>query len=102
MAKDPYKYFRIEARELVEGLTQNVLALRERPADRETVGRFLRLAHTLKGASRVVKLPAIGTAAHQMEDRLAPYRSSSEAVPDAVCAELFQLIDGVTHGLNAL
>jgi two-component system chemotaxis sensor kinase CheA len=102
MAKDPYKYFRIEARELVEGLTQHVLALRERPTDREVVGRLLRQAHTLKGASRVVKLPAIGTAAHGMEELLAAHRAGSEPVPDPVASELFRLIDLVTAELNAL
>jgi two-component system chemotaxis sensor kinase CheA len=102
MAKDPYKYFRIEARELLEGLTQQVLGLRERPGDREVVARLLRLAHTLKGASRVVKLPAIGSAAHAMEDVLAAHRSGSEAVPEPALAELFRLIDVVTGEVNGL
>jgi two-component system, chemotaxis family, sensor kinase CheA len=102
MAKDPYKYFRIEARELLEGLTQGVLALQQRPSDRETLARLLRLAHTLKGASRVVKLAAIGTAAHTMEDVLVPHRVSGEAVSAGAAQVLFGLIDVVTSEVNAI
>jgi two-component system, chemotaxis family, sensor kinase CheA len=54
MKRDPYRYFRIEARELLEGLSQGVLQLERGPASPELVARLLRLAHTLKGASRVV------------------------------------------------
>ena len=54
MAKDRYKYFRIEARELLDGLSRGLLELDRSPADRAVVARLLRLAHTLKGAARVV------------------------------------------------
>src|SRR6185312_12678016 len=48
MAKDPYQYFRIEARELVEGLTQGVLDLEKGAGGDDVRPRLLRLAHTLK------------------------------------------------------
>ena len=47
---DPLKYFRVEAREIVEQLQSGVLEL-ERSGD--SVSKLLRLAHTLKGAARV-------------------------------------------------
>jgi len=59
MAKDQYKYFRVEARELLEGLSQGVLELERGGRGKDLVGRILRFVHTLKGASRVVKQPAI-------------------------------------------
>src|ERR1039458_8000283 len=55
MATDPYKSFRVEAQELLEGLTQGALELEKGAADRAMVGSLLRLAHTLKGAARVVR-----------------------------------------------
>jgi two-component system chemotaxis sensor kinase CheA len=55
MAKDPYRYFRVEARDLLEGLTAGILQLEKGTAAPDVVGRLLRLAHTLKGAARVVK-----------------------------------------------
>ena len=55
MAPDPYKYFRIEARELLDGLTEGVLELEKGNAEHDRISSMLRLAHTLKGAARVVK-----------------------------------------------
>src|SRR5262245_958771 len=73
MARDPYKYFRIEAQELTGALGKSVLAL-EKTATPELVAQLLRLAHTLKGAARVVKLANIADCAHGMEDALTPLR----------------------------
>ncbi|MFN8449186.1 MAG: Hpt domain-containing protein [Anaerolineae bacterium] len=67
MMRDPYKYFRIEARELLDQLNQAVLEL-EKATTPERVAQLLRLAHTLKGAARVVKRTDIGDLAHAVED----------------------------------
>src|ERR1019366_4831530 len=95
MTKDPYRYFRIEARELLEGLGASVLDLEKTPSDRDVIGRLLRLAHTLKGASRVVKLAAIAQHAHAIEDVLAPFRETRAPVPQADLDRLPQLVDGI-------
>ena len=68
MAKDQYSS-PIEARELLEGLNQGVLECRRGGRGR-VVGRVLRLAHTLKGASRVVKQPGIAELAHLIGRRV--------------------------------
>ena len=90
--RDPYKYFRIEARELLEGLALGVLEIEKGAATAELVTRLLRLAHTLKGASRVVKLPAIAEQAHGVEEVLAPHRTnpsfSGREPVDALLARL--------------
>ncbi len=95
MNKDPYRYFRIEARELLEGLGSSVLALEKAPSDKDVIGRLLRLAHTLKGASRVVKLAAIAQDAHAIEDVLAPFRDAATPVPQAGLNRLLELVDGI-------
>ncbi len=79
MAKDPYKYFRIESQELLEGLTQGFLDL-DKGKDPELVQRLFRLAHTFKGASRVVRRADIADRAHELEDVLAPHRDSGGPV----------------------
>lgn len=85
MPKDAYKYFRIEARELLDELGQGVLALERGTSAREGVPVVLRCAHTLKGAARVVRQAGIADAAHRMEDALVPWRDQSCVVPhDAV------------------
>jgi two-component system chemotaxis sensor kinase CheA len=102
MTRDPYKYFRIEARELLEGLGQGVLELEAGRALQDTVNRMLRLAHTLKGAARVVKLPAIAEAAHSLETLLARHREQTGPVGTAAVGELLALIDAASAQLSAL
>jgi two-component system chemotaxis sensor kinase CheA len=102
MAKDPYKYFRVEARELVEGLTQGVLELEKGSAAPDGVARLLRLAHTLKGAARVVKQAPIAELAHLAEDLLASHRGADEPLPPERANELLRLLDQITSRLRAL
>jgi two-component system, chemotaxis family, sensor kinase CheA len=101
MAQDPFQYFRIEAKELLEGLSQGVLALEKGQADEEVVTRLLRQAHTLKGASRVVKQLEIADLAHAVEDVLSPFRGSAE-IPFEFTSKMFQLIDSISNEVTKL
>ncbi|MET0388227.1 MAG: response regulator [Polyangiales bacterium] len=74
MPEDPYKYFRIEAQELLAHMQEGTLALEKPGADAALVGRLLRYAHTFKGAARVVKQLRMAEAAHQFEELLTPHR----------------------------
>jgi two-component system, chemotaxis family, sensor kinase CheA len=96
MAVDRYKYFRIEARELVEQLGQGVLDLEKGAASIELVARLLRVAHTLKGAARVVKQTEIGELAHAIEDSLAPFRTGGGLVARDVVDALLAAVDRIT------
>jgi two-component system chemotaxis sensor kinase CheA len=100
VAGDPYKYFRIEGREIVEDLGRSVLRLEKEPSA-EIVAHLLRLAHTLKGAARVVKQPAIAEAAHAIEDALAPASRGARVPADSIEVVL-KLIDGISSRLRAL
>jgi two-component system chemotaxis sensor kinase CheA len=100
-ARDPYKYFRIEGRELLDGLSQGVLEIERGSSGPEVIARLLRLAHTLKGASRVVRLGAVAERAHDIETVLTPHRAGAPATPEAV-ARLVALLDEVRTGLAAI
>lgn len=102
MVKDPYRYFRIEARELLEGLAEGMLALEKDPGSPELLGRLFRLAHTFKGASRVVKRTDIGDLSHAIEDLLAAHRSSGEPVPRTSIDEMLALLDQIRELLASL
>ena len=103
MAKDPYKYFRVEAREILDGLSQGVLQLESKGApDPETVARLLRLAHTLKGAARVVKQPEIAELAHTAEGIVARHRDAGKPLSKAETSELLRLLDDVGERLSVL
>ncbi len=99
--KDPYRYFRVEARELVEGLVTGVLELEKGAAGPDAIARVLRLAHTLKGAARVVKQTAIAELAHAMEEELEPHRGGS--APDKARIDaLLKMIDRASAALALL
>ncbi|HEV8679356.1 MAG TPA: response regulator [Stellaceae bacterium] len=94
MADDPYRYFRLEAREILDQAGAAVLDLEKSGSPRQ-VERLLRLAHTLKGAARVVRQPEIADGAHAIEDALAPFRAAAGAVSR-------DSIDAVLHHLDAI
>jgi two-component system chemotaxis sensor kinase CheA len=78
MAQDPYRYFRPEARNLLDQFAQGILELERSGAGAAAVQRLLRLAHTLKGAARVVRQSAIAERAHAIEGALAPFRDGGK------------------------
>ncbi len=102
MSADPYKYFRVEARELIDGLSAGVLEIERGGPNKEVVARLLRLAHTLKGAARVVRLPEIARHSHAVEDVLAPFREGQGAMPAEQVTRLLGLIDQMGSELASL
>src|SRR5688572_4535411 len=102
MARDPYNYFRIEARELLEGMSKGVLQLERGPVTPELVARLLRLAHTLKGAARVVRQPGIAEGAHKVEEILAEFREAPAPLPEGRGGALLRLLDGMEAQVKAL
>jgi two-component system chemotaxis sensor kinase CheA len=101
MAQDPYKYFRVEAQEIVDDLGQGLLALEKGPPAPDLVPKLLRLAHTLKGAARVVKQGEIADLAHGLEDLLGPLREDPASGPQRVTRAL-HILDAVATRVKAL
>jgi len=100
-AKDPLRYFRVEAREISEALERDALEL-EAGANSELVARMMRLAHTLKGAAGVVKQQAIAHHTHALEDMLAPLRATSGAVAAGSIAGILRQVDAIAADVAAL
>jgi two-component system chemotaxis sensor kinase CheA len=101
MTDDPLRYFRIEARELAEEMGRDVLRLEAAPAP-DLVPRLLRLAHTLKGAARVVKQGEIAEQAHAIEEALMPFRDRPGAMPKSDIDALLRRVDAVAARVAAL
>lgn len=101
MAADPYRHFRIEAAEIHAELGKGVLELERAGPVGDLVARLLRLAHTLKGAARVVKLPEIAEHTHAIEDLLEPLRTAP-ADARAPIEALLGHIDGIGARVAAL
>ncbi|WP_395408423.1 chemotaxis protein CheW [Pseudoduganella sp. UC29_106] len=102
MAKDPYRYFRIEARELVDQLSKGILELEQGGDGAEQLGLMLRWAHTLKGAARVVRQVEIADLIHGMEEVLAPLRSGPQRLSRGMVDQLLATLDQVSMRLAQL
>lgn len=94
-SEDVYRYFRIEARELLDGLAKGALDLEKGGPSADLIARMLRMAHTLKGAARVVRQHEIADLAHAVEDGLA-------AIRDAAGPPARDQIDGVLGALDTI
>src|SRR5216684_3848618 len=95
MAQDPYKYFRLEARDLLDQFAKGILELERSGGDSALIQRLLRVAHTLKGAARVVKQPEIADSAHAIEDVLAPFRESADGVARGQLDTILEQLDDI-------
>jgi two-component system chemotaxis sensor kinase CheA len=102
MAKDPYRYFRLEARDLLEQFAGGTLELERNGAEPAIVQRLLRVAHTLKGAARVVKQGEIADLAHALEDALSPFRDAVGVMPAVVVETLLTSLDEMGARVLAL
>lgn len=101
-SKDPYKYFRTEARDILEGLNKGILILEKEASNDTVLSQLLRLTHTLKGAARVVKQNTISDLAHTAEGILSPYRDSRDSIPNNKINEVLHLLDEIAYHLKAL
>lgn len=99
---DPLRYFRVEAREILEQLQSGLLEAERAGAEEANVARLLRQAHTLKGAARVVKEQQIAQLAHQLEDELVPLRGAPRALTPAEGQRLLTIVDGIADQLRQL
>jgi two-component system chemotaxis sensor kinase CheA len=102
MALDPYRYFRLEARELLEQFGKDILELERHGSSPATIQRLLRVAHTLKGAARVVKQTEIADRAHAVEDSLALLREVTGTVPSQLIETLLRHADDINSHLQVL
>ncbi|MCC6749384.1 MAG: response regulator [Deltaproteobacteria bacterium] len=101
MREDLYRYFRVEARELLEQLGAGVLRLEQRPP-REGVPQLLRFAHTLKGAARVVRQGGIAELAHALEEALVSHRDAEAPLGREAVDVLLAILDRLAAQLAAL
>lgn len=102
MSQDPYKYFRLEGRELLDQFGQGILELEKGGSNAALVQRLLRLAHTLKGAARIVRQQDIADRAHAIEDALSPFRESGLAVAREDIDTVLKHLDEIARQLLTL
>ena len=78
-SQDPVETFRIEARDLLEQIEQDLLNLADRPDDRETIDAIFRSLHTLKGSGAMFGFDALAAFTHHCESAFDQVRKGDVA-----------------------
>jgi two-component system chemotaxis sensor kinase CheA len=94
--------FLVEGRELVTQGNDDLLALEERPGDKEHLDGAFRALHTLKGAAGIVDFVAMGRALHAAEDGLAAVRSSGAPVTPLLIDLCLACLDQVSAWIDQM
>jgi two-component system chemotaxis sensor kinase CheA len=97
--QDPLRYFRVEAAELIASLEAGLVSYETLP---DSLPELFRLAHTLKGGARVVRLGTSADLAHAMEDVLAYHRDQGSVLSKQEVTELLQIVDAIRTALRDL
>ncbi|MDY6972011.1 MAG: response regulator [Thermodesulfobacteriota bacterium] len=102
MSNDPYKYFMIEAVELLDNLNRDILEFENRPDDHDLLKRLFRYAHTLKGAAHVVGLLQISKLAHSIEDLFVRARDQNIPLRARDISLIIETVDLVRNVMEAV
>lgn len=71
---DILNIYKAESDEIIQELNDGFLALEKNPTDKTPIKRLLQLAHSLKGASRMIDFTSIQNIAHKLEDILSYWK----------------------------
>jgi len=84
--------FLSEIKTQIHGLENDLLLLEKEPGDRKIASKFMRAAHSIKGAAKTVELESIVRLAHFMEEIFSFVQKGGRVSPDGI-ESLFQAID---------
>jgi len=90
--------FREEAREILEGLEIDLVAI-EKDQDEQAVNRLFRGFHTLKGGSGIAGLDSVAELTHHVESRMADVRNGKEKISRSLIDLLLESIDWIRDSI---
>lgn len=94
--------FLIEARELVEQGTADLLAAEERPRDAAAIDGAFRAFHTLKGSAGIIDFAAMARALHIAEDALSEVRSGRQPITNELISHCLSCLDQLVQWLDVI
>src|SRR5689334_9777344 len=94
--------FLIEADELVDQATDDLLALESNPFDKARLDGAFRAFHTLKGSAGIVEFEAMSEALHSLEERLSGARAKSAAIPSILIEQCLTGLDLIRRWLDQM
>jgi two-component system chemotaxis sensor kinase CheA len=102
VASDICADFLVEAREIVDGLGGQVVALEQSPGDRQVLDAIFRGFHTIKGGAGFLGFPGMVALCHAVEDRFDAARGGAAALDAATFDATQQAIDLLSDMLDAI
>lgn len=99
---DFIEQFLVEARELVDQGTDDLLALEKDAANLEKIDGLFRAFHTLKGAAGIVEFAPMARALHAAEEVLTEVRNGSRTVSPVLVNKCLGCLDQVTRWLDQM
>lgn len=97
---DILNIYKAESEEIIQELNDGFLALEKNPEDKTPLKKLFQLAHSLKGASRMINFKSVQDISHKLEDILSYWKKddviinvdSFQVIYD-VCDYLTELVD---------
>lgn len=99
---DFIEQFLIEAHELIEAATADLLALEANPADAPRLDGAFRAFHTLKGAAGIIEFEDMSRGLHVVEEALAAVRSGRAAMNPQLVGDCLSALDQVLDWLEMI
>jgi len=96
-----HEQFIVEARELIQEATEDLIALERGELAAERIDRVFRAFHTLKGSAGVVQLPAMALTLHAAEDLLAAIQTGRLGATAVTIDLALACLDQVTDWIDA-
>ena len=97
---DILNIYKAESEEIIQELNDGFLALEKNPEDKTPLKKLFQLAHSLKGASRMINFKSVQDISHKLEDILSYWKKDdviinvdSFQVIYEVCDYLTELVD---------
>jgi two-component system, chemotaxis family, sensor kinase CheA len=94
--------FLIESHEGLDQLDQDLVALEERPNDKELLARIFRCAHTIKGTSGFIGLSKLEALTHAGETLLSKLRDGAFGIDPEITSLLLEMVDAIRTMLQAV
>ncbi|MBM6579570.1 chemotaxis protein CheA [Microvirga sp. BT689] len=99
---DLLQHFIVEARELIQQATDDLLALERDPAQAVHLGSAFRAVHTLKGSVGLFDFAPMGLALHAAEDLLGILRAGEGRIDGGVIDSLLECIGQMEHWVGTI
>ncbi len=94
--------FLVEARDLVDQATRELLALEGAPEEKQQLDSAFRAFHTLKGCAGIVDFAAMSRTVHRAEEALSEVRRGDASASPALIGDCLNVVDQVVQWLDEI